>query len=140
MPQIHPEGVSCLVGGYSNSTLSKEVRERIIFDIHCTLKTWDIQGRGFSEVGIDWRKLPQAKGLVSWFRMAHDKYQTLATHNKNKDVPTTIRQQGGIVIFAGKELRQYVPRSARDFRNLGKWNSWIRQCNPSHRTRMIVAY
>ncbi len=140
MPQIPPEGVFCLVGGNLNSASSKEVRERKFSNIHCILETWDIQGSRVSEVGIDWRKLPQTKGLTTWFRMAHDKYWTFAAHNKNKDVPTTIRQQGGIAISAGKELQQYIAWSASNFRNIGRWNSWIIQCNPSHRTRMVVAY
>jgi hypothetical protein len=91
MPQIHPKRVFCLVGGNLNSALLKEVWERIFSDIHRILETWDIQGGRFSEVGIDWRKLPQAKGLASWFRRANNKYQTLAAHNKNKDIPTKIR-------------------------------------------------
>jgi hypothetical protein len=69
--QIRPEGVFRLLGGNLNSALSREVRERKISDIHCILKTWDIQGGRFSEIGINWRKLPQAKGLVSWFRTSH---------------------------------------------------------------------
>jgi hypothetical protein len=27
-----------------------------------------------------------------------------------------------------------------DFRGLGRWNSWIIQADPSHKTRMVVAY
>ncbi len=99
MPQIWPEGVFCLIGGNLNSVLSREIRERKISNIHCILEPWDIQGGWFSKIGIDWRKLPQAKGLASWFRMSLNEYWTLVAHNKNKDVPTTIRQQGGIAIF-----------------------------------------
>ena len=99
MSQIWPGGVFHLLGDNLNSALSREVRERKISDIHCILKTWDVQGGGFSKIGIDWRKLPQAKGLSSWFRTSQEEYWTLAAHNKNEDVPTTVRQHGGIAIF-----------------------------------------
>ncbi len=140
VPQILSEGVFRLLGGNLNSVSSKEVRERKIFDIHRLIETWDVQGRGFSEIGIDWRKLPQSKGLASWFQTSHDEYQTATARNTNENVPTSIRQQGGIGLFAGKELRQYIARSSGDFRGLGEWHSWIIQADPSHRTRMVVAY
>ncbi len=57
MTQDRPEGVFRLVGGNLNSASSKDVRERKISDIHRILEMWDVQGGGFSEVGIDWRNL-----------------------------------------------------------------------------------
>ncbi len=119
LPQVRPEGVFCLLGGNLNSPSSKEVRDRKISDIHHSIKTWDVQGGGFSEIGIDWKKLPQSKGLASWFRTSHDEYWTATAHNTNKNVPTSIRQQGGIGLFAGKELQQYI-KSSGDFRGLGR--------------------
>jgi hypothetical protein len=77
---------------------------------------------------------------VSWFRTSHDKYWTATAHNTNKNVPTSIRQQRGISLFARKELRQYIVKSSGDFRGLGGWHSWIIQANPCHRTRLVVAY
>ncbi len=139
VPQVRPEGVFCLLGGNLNSASFKEARDRKISDIHRLIKTWDVQGGGFSE-GIDWRKLPQSKGLVSWFRTSHKKYWTATAHNTNKNVPTSIRQQGGISLFAGKELQQHIVKSSGDFRNLERWHSWIIQANPCHRTRLVVAY
>ncbi len=99
-------------GGNLNSASSKEVRDRKISNIHRLIETWDVQGGAFSKIGIDWRKLPQSKGLASWFRTSHDEYWTATAHNTNKNVPTSIRQQGGIGLFARKELRQYIARSS----------------------------
>jgi hypothetical protein len=104
MSQIWPGGVFHLSGGNLNSALPREVRKRKISDIHRILETWDVQGGGLSEIGIDWRKLPQAKGLASWFRTSQEEYWPLAAHNKNEDILITIRQHGSIAIFAGKEL------------------------------------
>jgi hypothetical protein len=53
VPQDWPEGVFRLVGGNLNSKSTREVRDRKIADIHRLLETWDIQGGGFSEIGVD---------------------------------------------------------------------------------------
>jgi hypothetical protein len=53
IPQVRPEGVFCLVGGNLNCASTKEVRDRKVSDIHWMLETWDVQGGGFSKIGID---------------------------------------------------------------------------------------
>ncbi len=53
---------------------------------------------------------------------------------------SSVHQQGRIALFAGKELRQYIKSSSKDFRHLGRWNSWLILADPSHQTRVIVAY
>jgi hypothetical protein len=117
--QDRPEGVFRLAGGNLNSASPKDVQERKISDIHRILETWDIQGGGFSEVGIDWRNL-QRKRLDSWLQSGPDKYSTSAAYNQNEHVKTLVRQQGGIALFAGKEVRQYITRATGDFRGLGR--------------------
>jgi hypothetical protein len=54
MTQDRPKGIFQLAGGKLNSASSKDMREQKISDIHCILETRDVQGGGFSEVGIDW--------------------------------------------------------------------------------------
>jgi hypothetical protein len=125
IPQVRPEGVFHLVGGNLNCASTKEVRDRKVLDIHRILETWVVQGGGFSEIGIDWRRIPQRKHLNSWFRTCQDEYRTSAFHNSYKAITMTTRQQGGIAIFAGKEFRQYILWSVGNFRGLGRWNSWI---------------
>ncbi len=99
------------------------MRDRKVSDIHRILEMWDVQGGGFSKIGIDWRRIPQRKCLDSWFLTCQDKYCTSASHNSYKAITMTTQQQGGIAIFAGKEFRQYILRSVGDFRGLGRWNS-----------------
>ncbi len=140
IPQVCPEGVFLLVGGNFYCASTKEVRDRKVSDIHWILETWDVQGGGFSKIGIDWRRIPQRKHLDSWFRTCQDEYRTSASHNSYEAITMTTQQQGGIAIFAGKEFRQYILRSMGDFRGLDRWSSWIIQADPSHRTRMVVAY
>jgi hypothetical protein len=106
IPQDQLEGIFRLVGGNLNSASTKEVWDRKISDIHWLLETWDIQGGGFSEIGVDWRKILQMKWLDSWFCTSRDEYQTSASHNCQEEITGTTWQQGGIAIFAGKEFRQ----------------------------------
>ncbi len=40
----------------------------------------------------------------------------------------------------GKEVRQYISHTEKDFRDLGCWNSWVIQSDLSHRTRLVVVY
>ena len=91
-------------------------------------------------MGIDWRNVACSKQINSWFRLGMDSYRTSVANNHQEAVLTTTRQQGGIALFAGKEVRQYISKTERDFRGLGRWNSWLIQSDPSHRTRMVVAY
>jgi hypothetical protein len=57
----------------------------------------------------------------------------------NKNI-SSLRQQGGIALFAGKELKQYIKSSSKDSRRLGRWNSWLISADSSHPKRVIVAY
>ena len=140
MQQDRPEGVSRLLGGNLNSASSRDVCDRKISDIIRVIETWDVQAGGFSEVGIKRRNMPRSKQKDSWFCSGTDMYQTLVANNHQEIVPTLIRQQGSIALFAGKEVGQYISNTEKDFRNLGRWNSWLIQSDLSHRTRMVVAY
>jgi hypothetical protein len=140
IPQVCPEGVFRLVGGNLNCTSTKEVRDRKVLDIHQILEMWDVQGEGFSNISIDWRRIPQKKRLDAWFCTCKDKYCSSAFHNSYKGTTMTTRQPGGIATFVRKEFRQYILWSVGNFRGPGRWNSWIIQADPSHRTRMVVAY
>ncbi len=69
-----------------------------------------------------------------------DTYRTSVANNHQEYIPTLMQQQGGIALIARKEVQQYIARTERDFMDLGLWNSWVIQSDPSHRTRMVVAY
>jgi hypothetical protein len=90
IPQVRPEGVFRLVGGNLNCASTKEVRDRKVSDIHRILETWDVQGGGFSKIGIDWRRIPQRKHSNSWFRTCQDEYRTSASHNSYKATTMTM--------------------------------------------------
>ena len=84
--------------------------------------------------------MARSKQFDSWLRSGTDDYCTSVSNNHQELVPISTRQQGGIALFAGKEIRQYISHTERDVRDLGRWNSWVIQSDPSHRTRLVVAY
>ena len=61
MKEERPDGVFRFMGGQLNSTALKTVRDKKIADIHQIIDQWDVQGGGFSEIGINWQRLPHAR-------------------------------------------------------------------------------
>jgi hypothetical protein len=96
-----PDGVFRFMGGQLNSTATKSVRDKKIADIHLIIDHWDVQGGGFSEIGINWQCLTHARGLPAWFRSHPDDFLTSTAHNMNENI-SSLCQQGGIALFAGK--------------------------------------
>jgi hypothetical protein len=139
MKEERPDGVFRFMGRKINSAATKTVRDKKMADIHQIIDQWNVQGGGFSEIGINWQRLPHARGFSAWFRSHPDDFLTSTAHNTNKNV-SSVHQQGGTALFDGKELRQYIKSSSKDFRSLGRWNSWLISADPSYLTRVIVAY
>jgi hypothetical protein len=104
MTQDRPEGVFQLLRGNLNSALSRDVCNCKISDILQLIETWDVQCGGFSEVGIEWQNISRAKQLNSWFCSGMDTFCTSVANNHEEYIPTLIQQQGGIILFAGKEV------------------------------------
>ncbi len=119
---------------------SRDMHNQKTSDILWLIETWDVQCGGFSEVGIEWQNISRSMQLDSWFWLGTDVYRTLVAHNFQEHVQTLVQQQGGIALFVGKDVSQYIAHTERVFRGLGCWNSWVIQSKPSHRTRMVVAY
>jgi hypothetical protein len=86
------------------------------------IETWDVQDGRSSKVGIEWQNGAGSTQLDSWFRSGTVVYQTMVANNHQEIVPTSIRQQGGIALFVGKEVRQQISGTERDLRDLGLWN------------------
>ncbi len=104
MTHDRPEGVFQLLGGNLNSAWSCDIGNCKISDILQLIETWDVQCRGFSEVGIEWQHISRAKQLNSWCCSGTNTYRTSVANNHQEYIPTLIRQQEGIALFAGKEV------------------------------------
>ncbi len=56
-----PDGVFRLLGGQLNSTTSTRACDRCIADLGRIINKWDVQGGGFSKVGINWRRFSRTQ-------------------------------------------------------------------------------
>jgi hypothetical protein len=138
MKEDRPDGVFRLMGGQLNSAATTRTRNRRITDLDRIIQKWDVLGGGLSEVGVNWSGLPKTQQLDSWFWESHEEVRTSMAHNKNES--KSIRQPGGIGLFACKELMQYIRSSSANTRKLGRWNSWSVYVDSNHRTMIVVAY
>ncbi len=119
MKDERPDGVFRLMGRQLNSAATKSVRDKKIADIHQIIDQWDVQGKGFSEIGINWHRLTHVRGFSTWFRSHPDDFLTSTAHNMNENV-SSLCQQGRIALFTSKELRRYIKASSKDSRHLGR--------------------
>jgi hypothetical protein len=138
MKEDRPDGVFRLMEGQPNSAATSRTRDRWITDLDRIIQKWDVQGGGFSEVGINWSCLPRTQQLDSWFWASHEEVRTSTAHNENKS--KSVGQPGGIGLFACKDLMQYICSSSSNTRKLGRWNSWSVYADSNHHTRIVVAY
>jgi hypothetical protein len=86
MKEERPDGVFRFMGGKLNSAATKSVRDKKIADLHQIIDQWDVQGGGFSEIGINWQSLTHARGFSAWFRSHPDDFLTSTAHNTNENV------------------------------------------------------
>ena len=93
MKEDRPDGVFRLMGGQLNSAATTRTRDRGITDLDRIIQKWDVQGGGFSEVGVNWSGLPRTQQLDSWFWASHEEVRTSMAHNKNES--KSVGQPGG---------------------------------------------
>ena len=76
--------------------------------------------------------------LASWFCHEEREVRSATAHNIHET--TTRHQSGGTGMACRYEFLQYAWKPSNDFRGLGRWCSWPFYCNPTHSTRIVVAY
>ncbi len=76
--------------------------------------------------------------LASWF-CQEEREILLAAANNCHEIETR-HQPGGTGMVCRHEFLQYARKPSNDFQGLGWWCSWPFYCNPTHSTRIVVAY
>jgi hypothetical protein len=76
--------------------------------------------------------------LASWFRHKEREIWLTAANNHHKT--ETRHQPGGTGMVCRHKFLQYARKSSNNFQGLGRWCSWPFYCNPTHSTRIVVAY
>ena len=132
-----PSGVHRWMMCQINSASTEETKEVKTEQIRELVEEYDVQGVGLIEVGFNWSTVNSSRNLASWF---NDWRPCISATNHNKHEPGTRHQQGGIGLLAFGALQKYVRKKCGDFRDLGRWQSWLLYANENHQTRVIFAY
>ena len=101
---------------------------------------FNVDGIALCEVGVNWRCNGRRHRLGDWVNKHSDR-EVRASSSFNVAGPNiSLGQQGGTAIVLLHGLLQYANKTAHNFRNLGRWASWVLSTNPLHRTRLVSAY
>ena len=90
------------------------------------------------ELNYNWATVDSLANLASWFCHKDREPRLAAAHNNHKT--TTRHQPGSTGMVCRHKFLQYARKPSNDFRGLGRWCSWPIYCNPTHSSRIVVAY
>ena len=90
------------------------------------------------ELNYNWATVDSSANLASWFCHKDRELCLAAAHNHHKT--TTRHQPGGTGMVCRHVFLQYARKPFNNFQGLGGWWSWPIYCNPTHSTRIAVAY
>ena len=138
-----PDGVYRFMLCQLNSASTEETKVRKLQEMGELVDKYEVQGLLLGEIGVNWSAFPSSYSLASWIRQ--DRACVAATAHNRHDVlrdgaTLSKHQQGGVGLVAFKELMPCVRKKCQDFRQMGRFLSWVICVNPQHRTRLVVAY
>jgi hypothetical protein len=127
----------CQMGGCA----SAEVREFKIAATKKLIRKYNINLCLFVELNFNWTKVKSSANLASWFRKEEREMRCTTAHNTQEfNKLFSKHQPGGMGMVCRHEFLQYARKPSADPRGLGRWCSWPFFCNPTHVTRIVVAY
>ncbi len=127
----------CQMGGCT----SAEAREFKIAATEKLIRKYDINLCLFMELNFNWTKVNSSANLASLFRKEEREMRCTTAHNTQEfDKLLGKHQPGGTGMMCRHKFLQYAKKPSADPRGLGRWCLWPFFCNPSHVTRIIVAY
>ncbi len=127
----------CQMGGCA----STEAREYKIAATEKLTRKYDINICLFMELNFNWTKVNSSANLASWFCKEEREMHCITAHNTQEiDKLFGKHQPGGTGMVCRHEFLQYTRNPSADPRGLGRWCAWPFFCNPSHVTRIVVAY
>jgi hypothetical protein len=93
------------------------------------------------ELNFNWTKVNSSANLASWFCEEEREMRCITAHNTQEFNKLFGKHQlGGTGMVCRHEFLQYARKPSADPRGLGRWCAWPFFCNPSHVTRIVVAY
>ncbi len=95
----------------------------------------------FMELIFNWSKVNSSANLALWFHEEEREMRCTTSHNTQEfDKLFGRHQPGSTGMVYRQEFLQYARKPSADPRRLGRWCSWLFYCNPTHVTRIVVAY
>ena len=129
--------MNCQVNGMA----SRDTRERKVREILHLKNRFELNGVSLQEVGLNFRTLPPSQTLHSFFSEAREDMRSAVAHNLQIPKSITKRhQQGGCGMLIFDEMLNYAREPQHDFRDLGRWTSFVFWANPAHKVRIVSAY
>jgi hypothetical protein len=93
------------------------------------------------ELNFNWSKVNSSANLASWLHQEERETRSITAHNtQEQDAVSSRHQPGGTVMICQSKFIQHACKASVDPRGLGHWCSWQFFCNPSHMSRIVVAY
>jgi hypothetical protein len=93
------------------------------------------------ELNYNWSKVNSSANLASWFAGKERETRCLTAHNTEENsILFGKHQPGGTRMLCRNKYLQYARKPTVDPRGLGQWCSWLFYCNPTHVTRIVIAY
>jgi hypothetical protein len=127
----------CQMGVCAN----KKARELKIAATEKLIHKYDINLCLFMELNFNWTQVSSSANLASWFNEEEREMCCFTAHNTQEFDETFGRHQpGGTWMVCRHKFLQFARKPLADFRGLGRWCSWPFFCNPTHVTRIVVAY
>jgi hypothetical protein len=127
----------CQMGGCT----SAETREIKIAATEQLIRKYNVKLCLFMELNYNWSKVNSSTNLASWFQEKERETRCVTAHNtEENNILFGKHQPGRTGMLCGNKYLQYAQNTLVDPRGLGRWCSWLFYCNPTHVTRMVVAY
>ncbi len=93
------------------------------------------------ELNYNWSKVNSSANLASWFQDKERETRCVTEHNTGENgILFWKHQPGGTRMLCKNKYLQYAQNTSVDLRGLGRWCSWLFYCNPTHITRIFLAY
>ena len=137
VPEDRPEGVFRGALVQLNGMVTRQVKNRKARMLKAVVRKYGVQFIGLSEVGVNLKKA-KVKRLLSLLPDLGLEARCSTAHNIHENI--AIHQQGGVATIVLGEMLNYYKRGTKDFRNLGRWDSFLIQSVDGHRTRVVQGY
>ncbi len=119
-----------------NSASSKEIRQIKVAECTTVANKYDINCITFNELGHNFLAEESSQNLASWFDS--DREMRCVMSNNEHDTALLWHQQGGVGMLCFHECTQYVRRTTKDPRKLGRICSWVFWANPMHKFCLVT--